>query len=165
MTLEKRIAKIFKLDGENWMKHTNPWSIWTRFATLPFIILAVWSRVWIGWYSLIPISIVIIWIIINPTLFKKPKSIDNWGSKAVLGERYWSERKTVAVPKHHSTPVLILTILQTVGGIILMIGLWKLEINLTIIGTITAYMAKMWFLDRMVWVFEDMKTTHNRVDG
>lgn len=42
-----------------------------------------------------------------------------------------------------------------------MIGLWKLEIYLTIIGTVTVYMAKMWFLDRMVWVFEDMKTTHN----
>ena len=63
MTLEKQIAKIFKLDGESWMKHTNPWSIWTRFATLPFIILAVWSRIWIGWYCLIPIAILIIWLL------------------------------------------------------------------------------------------------------
>lgn len=158
MTLEKRIAKIFKLDGESWMKHTNPWSIWTRFATLPFIILAVWSRVWIGWYCLIPIAILVVWIIINPTLFKKPKSIDNWGAEAVLGERYWAERKTFPVPKHHSTPILILTVLQTIGGIVLIIGLWKLEINLTIMGSITAYMAKMWFLDRMVWIFKEMKT-------
>ena len=42
-------------------------------------------------------------------------------------------------------------------GDILMIGLWKLEVNLTIIGTITVYLSKMWFLDRMVWVHEDMK--------
>ncbi len=156
MTLEKRIAKMFNLDGDNWMKHTNPWSIWTRFATLPLVVVAFWSRVWIGWYCLIPIIALVIWIIINPTLFKKPKSIDNWGSKSVLGERFWAERKSNPVPNHHHTPVLILTILQTIGGITLMIGLWQLDLYLTIIGSITVYMAKMWFLDRMVWVYADM---------
>lgn len=157
MSLEKQIAQIFNLQGDSWMKHANPWSIWTRFATLPFLVLAIWSRVWLGWYCLIPISILVIWLIVNPTLFKKPKSLDNWGSKSVLGEKYWSERKKKPVPKHHNLPVLFLTILQTIGGIVLIIGLWQLEINLTIIGTITVYLTKMWFLDRMVWVFEDMK--------
>ena len=157
MTLEKQIAKVFNLEGDNWMKHANPWSIWTRFATLPFLVFAIWSRVWIGWYSLIPIIILIIWLVINPTLFKKPKSMDSWGSKAVMGEKYWSERKENPVPKHHKVTIIMLTMMQTVGGIILMIGLWKLEINLTIFGTITVYLSKMWFLDRMVWIFEDMK--------
>jgi len=156
MTFEKRLAKIFNLEGDNWMKHANPWSVWTRFATLPFLILAIWSRVWLGWYCLIPISILIIWIVINPTLFKKPSSFDNWGSKSVLGERYWSEQKNNPVPKHHHTLIFILTIIQTIGGIILMIGLWRLDINLTILGAVTVYMAKMWFLDRMVWIFEEM---------
>lgn len=155
-TMEEKISKIFNLQGDNWMKHANPWSIWTRFATLPFLILAIWSRVWLDWYSLIPIFIIIFWLLINPTLFKKPKSFDNWGSKSVLGEKYWSERKNNPVPKHHKIPITILTIIQTIGGIILIIGLWKLEINLTIIGTITVYLSKMWFLDRMVWVYEDM---------
>ena len=162
MTLEKQIAKIFNLEGDNWMKHANPWSIWTRFATLPFLILAIWSRTWIGYYSLIPIIILILWLLINPTLFKKPKSIDNWGSKAVIGEKHWSERKNISVLKHHKTPIMILTIIQTIGGIILMIGLWRLEINLTIIGTITVYLSKMWFLDRMVWIFEDITKTNNK---
>jgi len=157
MAIEKHIAKTFNLQGDNWMKHANPWSVWTRFATLPFLILAIWSRVWIGWYSLIPIVILIIWLLINPTLFKKPKSFDNWGAKAVLGEKFWAERKQRPVPKHHNTPIIILTILQTLGGIILAIGLWKLELNLTIIGTITVYLSKMWFLDRMVWIFTDME--------
>lgn len=102
MTIEEKIANAFNLKGDNWMKHANPWSIWTRFATLPFLILAIWSRSWIGWYSLIPILILIVWLIINPTLFKKPKSFDNWGSKSVLGEKFWSQRKNNAVPKHHS---------------------------------------------------------------
>jgi len=157
MTLEKQIAKSFNLHGDNWMKHANPWSIWTRFATLPFLILAIWSRVWIDWYSLIPIILLIIWLKMNPTQFKNPKNLDNWGSKSVLGEKYWSERKMKSVPKQHNTPVLILTILQAIGGIILIVGLWKLDISLIIIGTIIIYMAKMWFLDRMVWIFENMK--------
>lgn len=157
VTFEKKIAKIFGLEADSWEKHTNPWSIWTRFATLPFLILAIWSRVWIGWYCLIPIAALIIWLKINPTLFIKPRSMDNWGSKSVLGEKYWSERKNRAVPKHHNTPILILTILQTIGALVLMLGLWKLEIYLTLIGTIIVYMAKMWFLDRMVWIYEDMK--------
>ncbi len=157
MSFEKQIAQIFNLKGDNWLKHANPLSVWTRFATLPFLVLAVWSRVWIGWYCLIPIAILIIWLIINPTLFKKPENFDNWASKSVMGEKYWSERKENKVPKHHNTPILILTILQTIGGIILIIGLWKLEINLTVFGTIIVYLAKMWFLDRMVWVYEDMQ--------
>ncbi|MBD0777984.1 hypothetical protein HPE56_09275 [Maribacter sp. ANRC-HE7] len=157
MTLEKQIAKTFNLEGDNWAKHANPWSIWTRFATLPFLILAIWSRIWIGWFCLLPILLLIIWLKINPTLFKKPKNFDNWGSKSVLGEKYWSERKKISVPRHHYLPIRILTLLQTIGGVILIIGLWKLRIDLTAIGTILIYMAKMWFLDRMVWIFEDMK--------
>ena len=164
MTLEKQIAKAFNLQGDNWMKHANPWSVWTRFSTLPFLVLAIWSRVWISWYSLIPIGLLIIWLIINPTLFKKPKTLDNWGSKAVLGEKYWSNRKKHPTPKHHKIPIMILTVLQTIGGILLIIGLWRLELNLTIIGTITVYLTKMWFLDRMVWVFEGMSNEHTTKD-
>lgn len=162
MTLEKQIAKIFNLKGDNWMKHANPWSIWTRFATLPFLILAIWSRIWLGWYSLIPIIIIIFWLVINPTLFKKPKNFDNRGSKSVLGEKLWSERKQVLVPKHHKTPILILTLLQTTWGIILIIGLWKFDLYLTIIGTIIIYFSKMWFLDRMVWIYQDMSNKEFR---
>ena len=157
MTLEKHLSKIFNLQGENWKKHANPWSVWTRFATLPFIVLAIWSRAWIGWYAVFPVMILIIWVVVNPTLFKVPKNFDSWGSKAVLGEQFWSERKEHPVPEHHRIPVLILTILQSLGGLLLIFGLWKLELSFTIIGTIIVYLAKMWFLDRMVWVFEDMK--------
>lgn len=158
MTIEKQIASVFNLKGDNWMRHANPWSIWTRFITLPFIIIAVWSRVWIGVYCLLPIVLLVLWIFINPTLFKKPKSFDNWGSKSVLGEKYWSERKKNPVPKHHFTPILILTILQTIGGGLVIYGLWYLDLSITIIGALLVYMAKMWFLDRMVWIFEDMKS-------
>ena len=54
MTLERKIAKLFNLTDENWMKHSNPWSVWTRYSVLPIIVLAFWSRIWIGWWCLVP---------------------------------------------------------------------------------------------------------------
>ena len=49
MTLERKVAKVFNLTDDNWMKHANPWSVWTRYSVLPLIVLAFWSRIWIGW--------------------------------------------------------------------------------------------------------------------
>lgn len=155
LNIDTYIAKIFLPDDEGWLKHANPWSIWTRFATLPFLVLAVWSRVWIGWYALPIILMLIVWILINPTLFKKPQNFDSWGAKAVLGERVLMKRKTHSIPDKHKTPIVILNILQMVGGAILVYGLWDLNIYLTIHGITFVYLAKMWFLDRMVWLYED----------
>jgi hypothetical protein len=46
MTLERKIAAAFQMGDEAWLRHANPWSGWTRFATvLPLLSLAVWSRV------------------------------------------------------------------------------------------------------------------------
>ena len=155
--LDKRISKIFLPDDESWLRHANPWSIWTRFATLPFIILSIWSRVWIGWYCVIPISILIFWVWINPTLFGKPNNYNSWGAKAVLGERVFMKRKEVPIPYGHKKIIVILNILQTIGGAILVYGIWSLDFYLTIHGTTFVYLSKMWFLDRMVWLYENSK--------
>ncbi len=154
---DKLLQKIFLPDDESWLRHANPWSIWTRFATLPFLILAIWSRTWIGWYCLIPVCILIVWIVINPRLFKKPSSFASWGSRAVLGERAYLKRKEVPIPDHHTLPIKILNILQTIGGLILVYGLWKLNVYLTLHGATAIYLSKMWFLDRMVWLYEETK--------
>ncbi len=37
----RRVARAFALDDEGWRRHANPWSVWTRVATLPLIVLAV----------------------------------------------------------------------------------------------------------------------------
>ena len=155
MNIEKWISKIFLPDDESWLRHANPWSIWTRFVTLPFIVLAFWFRIWLGWYCVIPVSVLVIWIIVNPRLFKKPANFNSWGSKAVLGERIYIKRKEEPIPSGHNTPVAILTILQTIGGGILIYGVWSLNVYLTVHGLTFVYLTKMWFLDRMVWLYED----------
>lgn len=157
MPVDDRIAKFFLPDDDSWLKHANPWSVWTRFATLPFIVLAVWSRVWIGWYCIIPITALLVWVVVNPVLFKKPASFSSWGSRAVLGERVYVNRHEKPIPESHQTPIFILTILQTIGGVLLIFGLWRLSIAYTLYGGTVIYLSKMWFLDRMVWLYEDSK--------
>jgi len=151
------ISKLFIPDDDSWLRHANPWSIWTRFITLPFIVLAIWSRVWIGWYCLIPIVILVFWIYVNPRLFSKPEHFNSWGSRAVLGERIYIKRKKDQKLGKHKTPILILTVLQIIGVIILFYGLWKLNFYYTIYGMTVVYLSKMWFLDRMVWLYEDAR--------
>jgi len=150
------LTRLFGLDDEGWLKHTNPWSVWTRFATLPFIVLAIWSRVWLGWYALVPFGILVVWILINPTFFRVPDTFDNWAAKAVLGERLWTRAKDRPVPAHHKLAVQILNGLQTVSGLVLAYGLWRLDLAFTVAGTGFVYLTKMWFLDRMVWIYHDM---------
>ena len=50
------------MSDEAWKRHANPWSVWTRFAAIPLMILAIWSRLWLGWWCLVPITAVIVWL-------------------------------------------------------------------------------------------------------
>jgi hypothetical protein len=157
MTLERKIAKLFKLTDENWMKHANPWSVWTRYSVLPIIVLAFWSRVWIGWWSVIPVIISLAWMFFNPVFFKRAKSTNNWASKAVLGERVWSNRDKVGVPSYHKTVPNILNGISSVGMVLSIWAIVTLSIWPAILGISLAYLGKSWYLDRMVWIYEDMK--------
>ncbi len=157
MTLERTIANIFSLSDENWMKHSNPWSVWTRYSVLPIIVLAVWSRVWLGWWALLPIALSLLWMYFNPVFFKKPRSTNNWTSKAVLGERVYLNRDNVPIPVRHKRVPNIASGISGLGFLVAMYGLVQLSIWPAVLGTIITIVAKTWFLDRMVWIFEDMK--------
>jgi len=52
-TTDSRVARLFGLQGDHWMRHADPWSVWTRFLALPLLALAAWSRVWIGWWAVL----------------------------------------------------------------------------------------------------------------
>ncbi len=139
------------------MKHANPWSVWTRYSALPLIVVAFWSRVWIGWWSFIPITVSLAWMFFNPVLFSKPKSTNNWASKSVLGERVWKNRNKVPVPAHHETAPNILNVISLIGMLLSIWAIIAISIWPAIIGVTVAYIGKSWYLDRMVWLYEDMK--------
>lgn len=158
MTIERKIAKVFNLTDENWKKHSNPWSVWTRYSVLPIIVLAFWSRIWIGWWCLVPGIISILWMFFNPVFFSKPKSTKNWASKSVLGERVYLNRDKIDIPEHHKTPLI--KILNTISSVGMLLAIWSIiyySIWGAILGVCLAYLGKSWFLDRMVWLYEDMK--------
>ncbi len=157
MTLERKIARAFNLTDENWMKHANPWSVWTRYSVLPIIILAFWSRIWIGWWCLIPILLSLGWMFFNPVFFKQPKSTKNWASKSVLGERVYLNRDKIDIPQHHKFAPKILNTISALGMVLAIYGIVKLAIWPAILGTTLAYLGKSWYLDRMVWLYEEMK--------
>ncbi|MDJ0531427.1 MAG: hypothetical protein QNJ70_02855 [Xenococcaceae cyanobacterium MO_207.B15] len=165
MTLERNIANSFQMDDQTWSRHANPWSVCIRFTVLPLLIVSIWSRVWLGWLSIFPIAIALIWMWLNPRLFPKPQTTNNWASKAVLGERVWLNRGAegnrvagrIPVPKHHQRVPNILSIVSALGIPFLILGLVNLEIYPTLMGIILVNLGKLWFIDRMVWLFEDMK--------
>ena len=157
MTLERTIADLFQMDERTWLRHANPWSVWTRFTVLPLLILAIWSRVWLGWLALLPITIFLLWMWLNPRIFSQPQTTNNWTSKGVLGERVWLNRDCVSVPEHHQKVPNILNLVAASGIPFLILGLVNLEVYPTLMGVILINLGKLWFIDRMVWLYEDMK--------
>jgi hypothetical protein len=159
-TGERRVARLFGLQGETWMRHANPLSVWTRFAVLPLLAASIWSRDWIGWWSLVPLVLSLVFMMVNPLLFPTPRSTRNWTSKAVFGERIWADRNTVELPEQFRTsrvPAVTQTI-QVAGMVVLAYGLVRFDLLAAVTGTVLAQTAKCWYLDRMVLLFEDMTT-------
>jgi hypothetical protein len=161
MTLERKISKLFNLTDDNWMKHANPVSVWTRYSVLSIIVLSFWSRTWIGWWCLIPGVLSILWMFYNPVFFKKPKSTKNLASKAVLGERVYLNRDKIKIPKKHDIPLHgILNGISSVGMVLSIFSIIYYSVWGAVLGVCLAYIGKSWFLDRMVWLYEDMKDSH-----
>jgi hypothetical protein len=156
VTLEKGIARAFQMDDATWARHSNPWSVWTRFTAMPLIIVAVWSRAWLGWCSLIPIALSLAWTWLNPRVFAAPRSTDAWTSRGVFGERIWLARKEEPVPKRHRVLPNVLNAVGAAGIPLIAWGVYRFSLWPTLVGCALVYAGKLWYLDRMVWLFDDV---------
>ncbi|MCI4663287.1 MAG: hypothetical protein MRY74_01065 [Neomegalonema sp.] len=152
--------RLMSMDDATWARHANPWSGWTRVTALPLLALAVWSRAWVGHWAWLLGAIVIIWIWLNPRLFPAPRSTDNWMSKGVLGERVWLNQSDVPIPAHHKRVGIILNSIAGAGLIPFTVGLVLYDLGMTLFGMSVAMLAKFWFLDRMVWLYDTMRRQH-----
>lgn len=154
---ESIIARVFAMSEETWQRHANPWSVWTRITTcLPLLVLAIWSRAWLGWGSLPLVAAAVLWIWLNPRAFPKPRSTDNWASQGVLGERLWLNRRNVPVPAHHRIVPSVLAAVGALGVPPLVYGLWRRDLCVALVGFVLVYAGKLWFFDRMVWLYRDI---------
>ncbi len=152
MDIGKLTERLMGMDDAAWARHSNPISGWSRVPILPLFALAIWSRVWFGWHSLWLIGLVVLWTWLNPRLFAPPKSNDAWMTQGVLGERIWLARKQHPIPHHHARIAITLNVASIAGIVILVFGLWQSSLGSTIAGLLLSMGAKLWFLDRMVWL-------------
>lgn len=157
MSYGRWLENLLRMNDATWKRHASPWSVWTRFLILPLLVLAIWSRVWIGWWCFAPIALLILWTAVNPRAFPKPPSTHNWASKATFGERVWLNRKNVPIPKHHFRFSHALNAATASALIPLIYGLITREPLTTFLGLALIIVGKLWFLDRMVWLYQDMK--------
>jgi hypothetical protein len=159
MTRDRKIAKLFGLEGESWMRHANPASVWTRFTVVSILSLAIWSRDWIGAWCLIGVALAIIWMFVNPLLFKAPESTRNWASRTVLGERIWVDRDKVELPEQFRSRAasLIANAYSTIGMGLLVFGLVDLNLLAAVTGVLITHGGKAWYLDRISLLYAEMK--------
>jgi hypothetical protein len=121
------------------------------------LILAGWSRVWIGWWAALPFGALLLWAWLNPRVFSPPAFTDSWAAKAAFGERVWLNRDRVSIPPHHRLAPRLLTVVALLGTALVIWGVVALAVWPTLLGAVLAYGGKLWFTDRMVWLYEDMK--------
>jgi len=153
----KLAEKMMFMDDESWQRHANPWSVYLRFSLLPLITLAFYSREWVGAYSWIFIVLSFAWVWINPRLFNAPKKTNNWASMGTFGERVYLNRQSIPIPPHHRKAALVLQIISGLGVPIFVYGLYSLDLWTLALGNLWIMICKAWFVDRMVWLYLDMK--------
>lgn len=162
MDITKYAEKVMLMDDETWQKHANPWSVYSRFTALPIVSLAFWSREWLDTYSMIFIALSFLWIWVNPRLFGAPNKTNNWASMGTFGERIYLNRKDETIPIHHIKTCRTLQLLSAMGLPFFIYGLYSLNLWVLILGNFWIMVFKAWFVDRMVWLYMDMKDSNPR---
>lgn len=158
MKTARSLARAFAMSDAAWERHANPWSGYTRFFILPLLVLAIWARVWIGAWCLLPVGLVLLWTWLNPRAFPPPAHTEAWMTRAVLGERVWLAADTVPIPAHQRRAARCLTLLPLLGFPAMVWGLVVLDPWAAALGTALVVIAKLWFLDRMAWLWDEMRT-------
>lgn len=127
-----------------WERHSNPFSAWSRMLSYPLVFFPFW------YHSLLGAIPVVIWFALNPLIFPKPQSTDNWASKAVLGEKLW-------VKKKRGMP-LFLAVATAPFFIVSIYTAYKQMFWPTMFFGGMAFMLKVWFCDRVVVLYERVLT-------
>ncbi|MFA7286812.1 MAG: DUF6653 family protein [Patescibacteria group bacterium] len=127
------------LSERTWARHANPWSGWTRVLTMPVLAAGLYR------HSFLILGAAVVWMVINPMVFSKPKRVNNWMSKGVLGEqRYYREGKKFK----RDLPTLLNVINVPVFVSFLYFG-WQQEFVPMIQAGLLTMTIKFWFIDRM----------------
>ena len=157
----KLFEKVMVMSEQSWDRHSNPLSVYTRIPCLSVLSLAIWSREHIGLYSIFFTGLALFWIWYNPRAFGVPQNTNNWASKAVFGERVYLQKASLDIPQHHLKAVRLITLSMAPALPILVYGFYLNDLWLIAFGNFWILVLKLWFLDRMVWLYDDMKVSHS----
>lgn len=151
--MEGFLLRLFGMRDEVWARHVNPLSVWTRMPIVALLALAIWARVWLGWWCLVPLAAVMVWTWLNPRVFPKPRSTMHWSSRSVLGERLWLVRKTLALTARERVMPHVGNAIALVGIVLLGYGLIDLILWAAIVGAAVTILGKLYFLDEMTRIY------------
>ena len=71
---------IKRLLREVFKHHSNPWSAWTRLLSVPLVFVPIWTA------QLREGAIVVVWLIVNPIMFREPRN-DKRGQRRRCSEK------------------------------------------------------------------------------
>lgn len=154
MTGKKSVARAMLMSDDTWRRHANPWSVWTRFGAIPLMILAVWSRDWIGWGCLAPIALVAAWLFLNTRVFAPIENPVAWSSRGIYGEGLWVSGTASVTPEHRRLNRLLMAVGIT-GFLLIGYGLSALEIWPTLFGVTILTLGQLWRIDRFARLFDE----------
>lgn len=149
-----RIARVFRMTDEAWQRHANLWSVWTRFAAIPLLLLAIWSRTWLGWWCLGPVAAVLGWLWLNPHVFPPVTTPRSWTAKGIYGEKLWLRDRSLISAEHREV-LRLLVVVGLVGFVLVAYGLVVLAVWPTVFGATLVVLAQLWRIDRFGLLYEE----------
>jgi len=63
----------------------------------------------------------------------------------------------IPVPSHHRMVPHLLSVVSGAGMLLALFGAVTFEVWPTLVGIIVVFLGKVWFVDRMVWLWHDMQ--------
>lgn len=124
-----------------WRRHANPWSGWSRAATTPILVFALYRRDWRL------TGAALCWLLVNPVAFSPPETADAWMTRGVLAEREWLRQGNGTVGL--SWP----NVLNLVSGVATPYVGWatlrRRPIH-AVVATALLMGAKLWWIDEIV---------------
>ncbi|MEM8553743.1 MAG: DUF6653 family protein [Pseudomonadota bacterium] len=151
---------MMRMSDDDWLRHANRWSVYTRIPILPALALVWWLRDPLGWGTWVLTLAFILWAYWNPRAFPVPKRRDTWPALGTFGERVFLDRARRPIPRHHAAWAHGLTVVTALGLAPLVYGLWVYDIWAVLLGLVVSVGGKVWFVDRMVGLYRDMARDH-----
>jgi hypothetical protein len=79
-----------------------------------------------------------------------------------FGERLYLNRKNIPIPLHHQQVCMLLQTLSALGIPFFIYSLYSLNVWLLIASNIWIMVFKAWFVDRMVWLYREMRNSDSK---